>query len=96
MGSLDLNKVESDLLASFDCSDVSVLHALDVILGHGDGFRIVFAKGDITGTVNYSIDRVNENQTVRMADNRKPLSGQPFSSSSARCLGALTVSRAFS
>ena len=73
MSSMDLNQVESYLLASFNRSDVSVLHALDVILGHGDGFRIVFAKGDVTGTVNYSIDRVNEDQTVRMADNRKPL-----------------------
>lgn len=61
MGRVDLDKVESDLLASLDGCDESVFYALYVVLGHRDGFRVIRGEGYVTWTVNYSVSRVDEN-----------------------------------
>ena len=95
MGRMNLNEVESDLLASLDGGDVSIFNPLDVILGHHDGLRVTIAERNVTGAVNYSIERVNEGLIAKWHV-ITPLLGQPPSSSSARYLGALNVFATFS
>lgn len=58
MSGMNLNEVESSLFAPFNGCDISVFDVLYVVLGHRDRFRVVLAKGDVTGTVNYTIARV--------------------------------------
>ena len=59
MGRMNLNEVESDPLAPFDCGNESVFNPLNVVLGHWNGLRVIIVEGNVTGTVNYSIERVN-------------------------------------
>ena len=61
MGGMDLNEVESDLLASFNGCDESIFNASYVVLGHRDGFRVIGGERHVTWTVNYPMSRVSEN-----------------------------------
>ena len=66
MGRMNLNEVESDLLTSLDGGDVSIFNPLDVILGHHNGLRVTIAERNVTGAVNYSIERVNEGLVAKL------------------------------
>jgi len=57
---MNLDEVESGFLASFDGSNPGIFDALDVVLGHRSGLRVVGGVGNVTRTVHYSLDRVNE------------------------------------
>ena len=61
MGGVNLDEVESDLLASFNGCNKGIFDALYVVLGHRDGFRVIIGEGYIARTVNYAMSRVNEN-----------------------------------
>ena len=60
MGRMNLNEVESDLLASLDGGDVSVFNPLNILLGHRDGLRVIIVERDVAGAVDCPIERVNE------------------------------------
>ena len=95
MSGMDLDKVEPDLLASFNGCNKSVFDTLYIVFGHRNGFSVILGEGYIAWTVNYSTSRVNESNRGASL-NHKPLFGQPPSSSSASCLGALKVFCGFS
>lgn len=65
MGRMDLDEVESDLLASFDGGDESILNPLNVVLGHRDGLRVIIPVGDVARTINYPIEWVNKVSTTK-------------------------------
>lgn len=65
MGGMDLNEVESNLLASLNGGDVSVFNPLNILLGHGNGLRVIIAEGDVTGAVNYPIERVGKDPVTK-------------------------------
>jgi len=65
MSGMDLDEVESDLLAPFNGCNESVFDALYVTLGHRDWFRIILGEGYIARTVNYPTRLVNENPDAR-------------------------------
>jgi len=54
MGSMNLDEVESGLLASFDGSNPGALDALNVVLGHRYRLRVVGGEGDVARTINYT------------------------------------------
>ena len=65
MGGMDLNEVESNLLASLNGGDVGVFNPLNILLGHSDGLRVIIAEGDVTWAVNYPIEQVNKDLVTK-------------------------------
>ena len=59
MGGVDLDEVESDLLASLNGRNKSIFDTLYVVLGHYDGFRVIIGEGYVTWTINYPMNRVS-------------------------------------